>query len=793
MLNKKPWLIFLGFLVLSGCAVIATTDFTALYGESYPRERVVAELPAGEIDYWQSVKPVLNNRCVVCHGCYDAACQLKLTAIEGITRGADEKSVYSASRLTRANLTRLFEDGHDVAQWRDHGFFPVLNEYEQSPEANKQAGLMYQMLQLKELHPLPEEKVLDNDDFTFGITRSETCPKIETFERYAKKTPLWGMPYALPQLADNEQAILKGWLEAGARYTKRPPLPLKFNASIENWESILNQNSLKGQLISRYIYEHLFLAHLYFDDISNSTFFKLVRSSTPPGVPVQIIATRRPYDDPEVDRVYYRLIPELETIVHKSHLPYALNQARKERWNSLFFDMPFEVDLFPSYNAELAGNPFVVFSQLPMTSRYKFMLDEAQFTIMNYIKGPVCRGNAAVNAINDRFWVFFLDPNLPINNAISTSIAGNAENLELPSTLKDDYLPLLSWRKHAKKELENRERGDAFVAKQFKEGGAVFDLSLIWDGTDPSSSVAYNKNAALTVFRHKDTATVEQGLIGDDPKTAWVIAYPLLERIHYLLVAGYDVYGNVSHQLLSRLYMDFLRMNGELSFLWWLPQPERDQERDFWYRGASKHVLEYLSDPAFEHLIPPAIDYKTNNPKKELFALLKQRLGPSLSNKYSLNEITDASLKQELKRLSHFSGKDTNLLAEATMVEIVDSQKGVSEFITILRNNGHLNITAILRESKTLLPEENTITVVKGFLGAYPNAFMKVKREDITLFVDEVLAMNSNGAYRRLLDQFGMRRTNQDFWRYSDNLHNKFRLDSEVNFGFLDYNRLENR
>jgi len=36
----------------------------------------------------------------------------------------------------------------------------------------------------------------------------------------------------------------------------------------------------------------------------------------------------------------------------------------------------------------------------------------------------------------------------------------------------------------------------------------------------------------------------------------WVVDYPLLERIYYALVAGFDVYGTAGHQLALRLYMD---------------------------------------------------------------------------------------------------------------------------------------------------------------------------------------------------------------------------------------------
>lgn len=791
MFNKKRLIIIVSIMVLSGCAAITATNYRELFGESQPRDRTIVDVPVGQVDFWADVKPVLDNRCTVCHGCYDAPCQLKLTAIEGLERGANKTRVYHPSRLRAAKLTRLFEDGDSVSDWRNLGFFPVLNEYEQSMEANMQVGVMYRMLELKEKHPLPNEKVL-SEKFTFGVKRNESCPMPETFDNYAKKNPFFGMPYGLPKLDDREQSLLKNWLSNGAKYTKREPLSGAFYTSIETWESILNQDSLKGQLVSRYIYEHLFLAHIYFEDISSSTFFKLVRSATPPGKEVQKISSRRPYDDPEVDRVYYRLVPELETIVSKSHMPYALNESRMRRWNDLFFDADFHVDNLPTYEAKQAANPFDSFQKIPMTSRYKFMLDEAQFTIMNYIKGPVCRGSVALNVIRDQFWVFFVDPNLPLNDNISSEIMIYMDDLELPTTVENSYLPIGPWRKYAKNEHANREGADRFMVKNFEDGSIRLDLNLIWDGSD-SNGGARNKNAALTIFRHYDSATVEQGLIGDDPQTAWVISYPLLERIHYLLVAGYDVYGNVGHQLLSRLHMDFLRMEGEIGFLNLLPQAAREKERLTWYRGASKNTIEHLTNPEFERLVGTGIDYKTEDPKKELYALLKKHLGAALPKRYNIDQIRNQVLRQEMVRLSAFSGENTNYLAEVSVVEFVDNQKEGGYFVTILRNNAHLKITSLIRENKELIPEENTITIVKGFLGAYPNVFMKVNEEESKDFVDLILSLNSEHDYSNLLDRFGVRRTDKAFWPHSDTVHESLRSDNLTEYGLLDYNRLENR
>ncbi|MBM4124456.1 MAG: hypothetical protein FJ246_05820, partial [Nitrospira sp.] len=34
------------------------------------------------VEYWRDIKPILDRRCAVCHGCYDAPCQLNLSAYE---------------------------------------------------------------------------------------------------------------------------------------------------------------------------------------------------------------------------------------------------------------------------------------------------------------------------------------------------------------------------------------------------------------------------------------------------------------------------------------------------------------------------------------------------------------------------------------------------------------------------------------------------------------------------------------------------------------------------------------
>ena len=125
---------------------------------------------------------------------------------------------------------------------------------------------MHQILKLKEQNPLPEGKLLP-DSFDLSLDRKQFCAQPATFDDYARKYPLWGMPYGLPAIETEQQTTLLRWLDQGATYTARPPLATEFVDVISSWETFLNDDSLKMQLAARYIYEHLFLTHLYFSGI----------------------------------------------------------------------------------------------------------------------------------------------------------------------------------------------------------------------------------------------------------------------------------------------------------------------------------------------------------------------------------------------------------------------------------------------------------------------------------------------------------------------------------------------
>lgn len=730
---------------------------------------------------WSDAQHTLEQRCVVCHGCYDAPCQLQLGSFEGIDRGASKQAVYEGSRLRAVEPTRLFIDAHSTPAWRDKGFFSVLP----TRASNAADSLVVRMLQLKRSHPQPTTPALSSADFDLEVERAQECTEADDFDDFAEDHPLWGMPYALPGLSEAEHAAIVGWVEAGAPHVVEPELAPEVKREIDTWEQFFNEPSLKTQLFARYIYEHLFLGSIYFHGVDEHSFFRLVRSRTPPGQAVDEIPTRRPFDDPGAGPIHYRFVRRTGRPLIKTHMPYAFSETRLARWRELFVTPSYEVKRLPSYSPEVAANPFKAFRDLPVRSRYTFMLEEAEFTMMGFIKGPVCRGQTALNVIQERFWITFVDPSAPWIDPEARLLAESDENLDMPASAGSNTGPF-HWFALAKKQRKYLRAKSAFLEKLVAKEGVKVDLSGIWDGAGK------NDNAALTVLRHYDSATVVKGFVGAPPKTGWVVGYALLERIHYLLVAGFDVFGNVGHQLTTRLYMDFLRMEAEYNFLLLLPPPRRRELVDFWYRDVDQKVKDevYGQTAAFAH--PPDMHYSTDKPELELYERLAEHVAAVRVRDHDLSRIDDRLVRENLERLAGVRGDPVNHFSEVSFLAI-ESRDGSVRHASLIKDTALSNVAQLFGEENRRRPEEDSLSVVDGFLGAYPDALFLVPREELAGFVSAVEQLDGDAAYQALRQRYGVLRTAPQFWSHADDLHQAIEQRDPMRAGLLDFNRLDAR
>ena len=433
----------------------------------------------------------------------------------------------------------------------------------------------------------------------------------------------------------------------------------------------------------------------------------------------------------------------------------------------------------------MASNPFVAFRDLPLESRYRFLLDEAQFFIMNFIKGPVCRGQVAVDVIQDHFWVSSSTRRPTPRSSASMRCCARPRACPCPpsrAAIRPDR-PVAEYSRQQRALPAGQEPA---AGSTFGSGPAKIDLSLIWDGD------GHNRNAALTIFRHFDNASVVKGLVGEPPKTAWVIGYALFERIYYLLVAGYDVFGNVGHQLQQPPVHGLHAHGGRVQF----PAaaaaraaPGARATSGIEARPARSRIMSTASNASSMSKAP--LPYRTNDPQRELYGLLQPAPGAGAEHALRAVDVADARLRSELVVAGHGAGRQPGLVAGDVVLR-VDGPAGVPRYFTLLRNTAHANVATWCARRPRLLPDENTLTVVPGFIGAYPNAIYRMQRGELPAF-ERRSRPGLGGRLPQARRPLCRAAHEPAFWAASDALHEAYGAWAPLEAGLFDYNRLENR
>ncbi len=307
----------------------------------------------------------------------------------------------------------------------------------------------------------------------------------------------------------------------------------------------------------------------------------------------------------------------------------------------------------------------------------------------------------------------------------------------------------------------------------------------------------------MTVYRHFDSAFVVDGAVGGVPKTAWVLDYPIFERMYYDLVAGFDVFGNFVHQVSTRRYMNLLRIEAENQFLRFLPATRREAIRASWYRGAGVATLVDVLDPLYGGP-DPRIRYRDPaNAKDELVRNLVTRALPAAAPG-DLDPIqwTDLPIEGDDPR-SRFERGAREIVAkrapyvrpfpDAALLR-VRVAGGDDLVYTIIRNRSHANIDFMFLEKDYLLPEEDTLHVVRGIAVSRPNSPSSTSPRPISgasSTTGEGLRANGSN-WRQFVDRYGVRRTDPEFWRAFDFFEDAFSKIDPAVAGVLDLSRYGN-
>jgi len=727
------------------------------------------------ISFEKDIKPIIDSRCVICHSCYNSPCQTKFSSFEGIKRGGNKTPIYE-NRIRPIEPTRMFIDANTTQEWRENGFYSIIDSLN-----NNNDSIMSLLLEQKQKFPQSKGEYSPEKD-------KLSCSKdLEELNTFIEEKPYHGMPYGFPPLDKKEHKLLLSWLKDKTKNEVKIEKKEKKSELIKQFEKFLNLKDIKHQVTARYIYEHLFLAHIKFEE--SDGFYELIRAHDKEGL--KAVATRFPYSKPP-EEFYYVFRKIDSTIVHKTHMVYPLNKKVLKRYKELFIDTKWAQ--YPrkiQYDPIISSNPLTAFEQIPMSSRYNFLLDNIQYFIMTFIRGPVCKGQIALNVINDHFWIAFKDPKSDETILDKEFIKENLENLSLPNKYgaNTSILKSFDFVKYDDATVEYYKNKNML----YKNKGKKLNLETLWKGNLPKQE---DNDAILTIYRHFDSASVHKGALGDIPKTMWIIDYPLLERLYYSLVAGFDVFGNSQHKVLVRKYMDRLRIEGESNFLEYLPKDSRKEVFDSWYKGLLvKYFITYTPSTN-----PTAIDFKTKecknefiekildytNTKRDSINYIKQNhkktavLSTYTKKDQIEKSLKDLTLMDSLKNYKEFSSTNFNL------IYIRFNLKDEDLIYSVVINRWHDNVAFMFDEKERLNKNKDTINIIEGFVGSYPNYFVVVNEEDISSFFNMLKNYTNN---EEDLKKFFIRRDDPRFWGTYDWFQKRFNEENPIEAGLFDLNR----
>lgn len=781
-----------------------------------------------------NIRPIFESRCIQCHSCYNSPCQLNLSSARGLERGmVHGYELFNPSRLNADAPSRLGIDRKTTEGWRGFAWnvsFKPVTANTGDAKKNADESLILKLVEHKQANASLAVDDLANPGEKPEDSRS--CPdSSRSLSDHLSKRPNAGMPYGLPPLSDDQVAKIREWTEMGSPV----PSTLKAKASADAGQIRAIENQLnayktnldvemakKQSLVSRYIYEHLFLAQIYLrNERAPEMFYRLIRSSKSCDAADEI-PTRRPWDDTNA-AFFYCLQPIEETIVHKTHITYMIDEAKLQRWNDLFFSSNWKVTFKAPRDDKQASNPFLVFRDMPAKARYQFLLDDAQYHVMTFIKGPVCKGNTAVNSIDEQFYVFFIKPESELMVRNAKFLKDSIPHLMLPAHKgSSQFLGLIV--ANALKDARNRYRvmRDQVYGQEFPNGYAISDL---WNG---------NPNSALTVVRHEDSAAVVKGLVGATPKTAFVLDYSIFERFYYDLVAGFDVFGDVSHQVHTRLYMSYIKMEAEEVFLSFLPSNVRAPMRRSWYIDGNSMAEMLLGANKVADMFPllganrptqvplAPLDQATydlsgvvgklttlRDYRRQLISLFKSYIGPDLvlnnqlnPDKELLSKTSDVEIGQirsfsefdhELAKLSDLPAYNSPWVLKMPSASLLLVEGPASSVVySLARNKEHLNIAWMSGENDRRSEAQDTMMFYKGILTSYPNFIFAIRLDQARDFLIGMMNVHDQASYDAWMREYGNPRSgagSERFWSSSDRLHSAMKKNYPREYGALDYNR----
>jgi hypothetical protein len=127
-------------------------------------------------------------------------------------------------------------------------------------------------------------------------------------------------------------------------------------------------------------------------------------------------------------------------------------------------------------------------------------------------------------------------------------------------------------------------------------------------------------------------------------------------------------------------------------------------------------------------------------------------------------------------------------------VRVTSDPGGAADWVyTVIRNRSHTNIDFMFLEGQHLVPEEDTLHLVRGVTASRPNLFFDVAESELPSLLAAWRALSpGDDSWPRFVARYGIRRSNPTFWGSSDFFNVWLRNNQPINAGILDLSRYAN-
>ena len=351
--------------------VLAAAALVPLACGSPPRALTpapTAPLSPQQTALWSEARDVFETRCVVCHGCYDAPCQLKLGSFDGIERGATRATRSTTARGSiAAQPTRLDVDAHDAGRLAEEGLPP--GRCPRGPRATRARVSSCACSTLKRAQPAPPRRATSpRTSRSSSIARRPVRPRsASTTTR--RLTRSGACRTRFPALDEPEERALVA-LGQGRRPASRAPRrsPRRLSASIAEWEAFLEravaEEPARGALHLR---APLPGAASTSKERGEDDVLPTRALAHAERREVDEIPTRRPFDDPGGRARLLPLRPAHGAPAREdAHALPRSSAARLRRWKELFLAPKYVVGPAPGLRARGRRESVRAFQVIPV-------------------------------------------------------------------------------------------------------------------------------------------------------------------------------------------------------------------------------------------------------------------------------------------------------------------------------------------------------------------------------------------------------------------------------------------